>query len=187
MEIYPYMKLSLVIPAYNEEKRIKKTLLDYDQFLQSNYECYEIIVVCDGCYDQTPLIVKNYSKTNNKIKLLEFEHRLGKGGGIIEGFKHAEGEIIGFTDADGATNPFEYQKLINSVIKGVDVAIGSRRVKGARITVHQSSEREFVSKIFNILVKIIFSLEVNDTQCGCKVFKEEVVKKILPLLITSGL
>lgn len=179
------MKISIVIPAYNEEKRIKNTLLDYDQFLKNYLNDFEINVVCDG-YDQTSAIVKNLAENNNRIKLLEFEHRLGKGGGLIEGFKHSTGEIIGFTDADGATAPSEYQKLIESVMKGIDVAIGSRRVKGAKITVHQSVDRELASKMFNILIGILFNLDIRDTQCGAKVFKRDVIEKILPKLITRG-
>ena len=180
------MKLSLIIPAYNEEKRIEKTLVDYDQFLQGNYDDYEIIVVCDGCYDQTTKIVEKFAKNNDKIKLLEFEHKLGKGGGLIEGFKQATGELIGFTDADGAISPFEYHQLIESVKNEVDVSIGSRKMKGSKITAHQSKDREFASKAFNILVNFMFDLSVCDTQCGGKVFKKEVIDKILPMLITRG-
>lgn len=180
------MRISLIIPAYNEEKRIKRTLLDYNRFLQNNYNDYEIIVVCDGCSDQTPIIVKNFTENNNRIILLEFEHRLGKGGGLIEGFKHTTGEIIGFTDADGATSPLEFKKLIESVMRGNSVAIGSRKIEGAKITVHQSKDREFASKVFNTLVNIMFELDVKDTQCGAKVFEKEVIHKILPFLITRG-
>ena len=186
MEKEILMKISLIIPAYNEEKRIKKTLLDYDRFLQSNYSDYEIIVVCDGCQDHTPMIVKDFTEINSRIKLLEFEHRLGKGGGLIEGFKNAAGEIIGFTDADGATSPFEYKKLIESVMKDVDVVIGSRKVKGAKIAVHQSIDREFASKIFNLFINMVFALSVHDTQCGAKVFKRDVIENILPKLVTRG-
>jgi len=180
------MKISLIIPAYNEEKRIKNTLLEYDRFLKNNYNDYEIIVVCDGCRDQTPIIVKKISENNNGIKLLKFEHRLGKGGGIIQGFTHATGDIVGFTDADGATSPSDYQKLIEAIQKGIDVAIGSRKMEGAKITVHQSKMREFVSKGFNILVNIWFKLGIKDTQCGAKVFKNEVIQKILPFIKTRG-
>lgn len=180
------MKLSILVPAYNEENRIKKTLLEYNNFLQKNYDDYEIIVICDGCYDQTPTIVKNIAEKNPRIKLLEFGHRLGKGGGLKEGFKHATGDIIGFTDADGATPPTSYNKLIDATIKDTDVAIGSRKIKGAKITTHQSKDRELASKAFNLLVNIIFKLNIKDTQCGAKVFKKEVIKKILPSLTTKG-
>jgi len=150
------MKLSILVPAYNEENRIKKTLLEYNSFLQKNYDDYEIIVICDGCYDQTPTIV------------------------------HATGDIIGFTDADGATPPTSYNKLIDATIKDTDIAIGSRKIKGAKITTHQSKDRELASKAFNLLVNIIFKLNIKDTQCGAKVFKKEVIKKILPSLTTKG-
>jgi len=160
--------------------------VDYSRFLQYNYDDYEIIIVCDGCDDQTPSIVKNFAENDNRIKLLEFDHRLGKGGGLIEGFKHAEGEMIGFTDADGATISSEYKKLIESVCNGNDVAIGSRKIEGAKIIIHQCKLREFASKIFNLLVNILFKLNIKDTQCGAKVFNRDTLKKILPQLKTRG-
>lgn len=179
-------KISIVIPAYNEERRIKRTLEDYYSLLSQKYRNYELIVVCDGCTDKTPMIVKDFSKKYQGIKLLEFPSRLGKGGGLIKGFMKANGEIIGFTDADVAIPSSEYEKLILTIENGADCAIASRRAKGAKILVKQPLERLIASRVFNIIVRAMFRLNLQDTQCGAKVFRGKVIKKVLPDLKAKG-
>lgn len=108
------MKLSIIIPAYNEEKRIKKTLTSYvNHFSPKFRKNYEIIVVCDGCKDRTPQIVKKFSQKHKNIQCLEPSKRLGKGGGILKGFEVASGDIIGFIDADNAFEIDGVERLIN--------------------------------------------------------------------------
>ena len=166
------MKLSIIIPAYNEEKRIQSTLFDYYNYFKRIYkDDFEIIVVCDGCKDRTPEIVKDFGKKN--VKLLEFPNRLGKGGGVIEGFKVAKGSIIGFTDADGSTSAEEFEKILNYIGK-YDCAIGSRATKGSKLLVKQTIIRRFLGWIFRNYVNLLFNLGIKDTQCGAKVFKKEV-------------
>ncbi|MBU4190005.1 MAG: glycosyltransferase [Candidatus Thermoplasmatota archaeon] len=179
-------RISIVIPAYNEERRIKRTLEDYYSFLSQKYRHYELIVVCDGCVDKTPMIVKDFSKKHQGIKLLEFPSRLGKGGGLIKGFMEADCEIIGFVDADEAVHSSEYEKLILTIENGADCAIASRRGKGAKILVKQPLKRRIASRVFNIIVRAMFGLSLQDTQCGAKVFKGKVIKKVLPDLKAKG-
>ena len=114
------MQISLVIPAYNEEDKIETTLSNYSNLFQDQ----EIIVVCDGT-DNTQNIVRELSKKYPNIKLLNFEKRLGKGGGIIEGFKAAKGERIGFVDADESVEPDDVMKMFN-LLSDVDGVISSR-------------------------------------------------------------
>ena len=97
-------KLSVVIPAYNEEKRIHRTLDSYAKFFSKKVKDFEIIVVLNNCNDNTLKIVKNFK--NKKIKYLNFKEAIGKGGAILEGFKVAKGDLIGFVDADMATKCF---------------------------------------------------------------------------------
>jgi len=178
------MKISLVIPAHNEEKRIKKVLELYISYFSKNYSEYEIIVICDG-YDDTAKIVRNISNKNNYINLFKFTTKLGKGGGIIEGFKRVTGEIIGFIDADGSVNPSDFGKLITELEK-VDCAIASRRLFESKITKKHPLKRRVSSRVFNILVNIMFGLGIKDTQCGAKVFKKDVIKKVLPKIKSRG-
>lgn len=169
------VELSIIIPAYNEEERIKRTLELYNFFLKQRFKNYEIIVVCNGCTDKTPEIVRNFH--NRKIKLLVIEEKIGKGGAIKEGFKIAKGEIIGYLDADGSTYPESVLNLIEN-IKIYDAVIGSRWLKDSILLKKQSLTRRFLSRIFNLFIRIFFDLNFTDTQCGAKFFKKKVIDNI---------
>jgi len=110
-------KLSLIIPAYNEEKRIRKVLDAYTKSLEGIN--YEIIVVCNGCKDGTEDIVRDFIKKtpSANVRVLVFEEKLGKGGAVIEGFKAAKGKFMGFVDADLSTSPQEFLKLVRILEK----------------------------------------------------------------------
>ncbi len=179
----PRPELSVVIPAYNEEERIEGVLKGYADF----YESYEIIVVCNGCSDSTPEIVGDWARRDPRIKVLNFDEKLGKGGAIIEGLKAAEGELIGFLDADESVDAREYLKLVRTIKKSnAGGVIASRRVEGANILVQQSLTRRIASKAFNLLVRSISGLEFQDTQCGAKVFRGKVVKEVINELSSRG-
>jgi glycosyltransferase involved in cell wall biosynthesis len=173
------MQLSIVIPAYNEENRIRKVISRYCDF----YSDSELIVVCDGT-DNTAEIVRGYSTKCPKIKLLEFSGRLGKGKGIIEGFKVANGEMIGFVDADESVEPDDIKRMLEA-ISSVDGVIASRRLKESNILVKQPLKRRIPSRIFNIIVRVIFGMDFKDTQCGAKFFKKKAVKDVLTDLMTK--
>lgn len=166
---------SLIIPAYNEEKRVLPVI---NNFLGA-FSDIEIIIVSNGCTDKTAEFVR--SCKDKRVVLLDFKEKLGKGGAIIEGFKKAKSDIIGFSDADQAVMPDEFKKLIK-YIGEYDAVIGSRKVKGADITIKQDFVRRFASKVFNIIINLIFNFGIKDTQCGAKIFKKEVIKDILPRL-----
>lgn len=173
------MKLSIIIPAYNEEKRILKTLEDYCR----HFKYAEIIVVVDGS-DKTAEIVRNFSK---KIKVIESCTRIGKGGAVLLGFKHAHGNFIGFTDADCSTGPKEFEKILQILKKSwFDGAIGSRAIKGANLIVKQNSKRMFFGWVFRNYVNILFGLKIKDTQCGAKIFSKNAVKSVLNEIKIKG-
>ena len=172
--------VSLVVPAYNEEKRIFTMLSQYCSYFPD----YEIIVICDGT-DNTPNIVKSMSENNTNLKLLHFDNRLGKGGAIREGFKVAKGDIIGFVDADESVKPSEIVSMIGE-LSYADGVIASRRLNESKIIVKQPLKRRLTSKSFNILVRLLFNLPFNDTQCGAKVFKKEAIKGVLNELVATG-
>ncbi len=168
-------EITIVIPAYNEEDRLGDVLKRYKEF----YNNYEIIVVCNGCIDSTPKIAKEFSKEDTRIKTLIFKKKLGKGGAILEGFKEARGELLGFLDADESVEPEDYLKLIDTInTQGFDGAIGSRRAEGAEIISDRSIARRVASNIFNILVRGITGLKYSDTQCGAKIFKRKALDEV---------
>lgn len=176
-------KLSLVIPAYNEEKRIRNTLIEYSNFLDSKKIDYEILVVLNGCKDNTLGVVSPIAKIHKKIKIVDIKEAIGKGGAIIEGFKLAEKDLIGFVDADNATKADAFYDLVEK-ISYFDGVIASRYMKGAVIANRKRDIiREIVSVAFKLLAKILFGIHYKDTQCGAKLFKKEAVKKILDKLI----
>jgi glycosyltransferase involved in cell wall biosynthesis len=173
--------LSLIVPAYNEGQRIEKVLASVAGFFPDA----EILVVCNGCVDNTLDIVSGLSKQFSQIKLAVFPEKLGKGGAIIEGFKIATGNIIGFLDADESTAPEDMCRLINAM-GDKDGIIASRRLKDSRILVKQPLLRRATSKAFNILVQLMFGLAYKDTQCGAKAFRKTAIRDILSKLTTKG-
>jgi glycosyltransferase involved in cell wall biosynthesis len=177
-------QLAIIIPAYNEEQTIKHTLLKYYYYFKKRYE-FEIIVVMDGCTDSTLYIVKNLSEQYPEIKYLSFEKKLGKGGGIMKGFKMANAKYISFTDADGSTEPRELERLMN-LVQSEDGVIGSRWKKGAMILKKESLVRKMASRGFNLMIRIMFNLQYNDTQCGAKVFRDYVINDVVDDLLIKN-
>jgi len=159
------MKLSLIIPAKNEEDRIGTTLEDYGKYLSERLgDDFEILVVLNGCSDNSLGIVKEKIKKYPQIKCLNFEEGLGKGGAVIEGFNEAEGDLIGFVDADNATRPDALYDLIRK-LRTYDGAIASRWIKGAKIIKQEPFNRVIASRGFNLLVRMLFLIPFTDTQC----------------------
>lgn len=178
------MKISIVMPAYNEEKRIGKTLESYLDFFKELHKRekldYQILIVINGTKDKTEEIIKNYQKKDRNLKYLNFE-RGGKGFAITEGFKHSledNFDIIGFVDADLATSPEEFWKLIKN-INSYDGVIADRYARGAKISPAFSFRRLIVSRVFNLIVRFLFGLSHGDTQCGAKVFKASSLNKVI--------
>lgn len=175
------MDVSIIIPAYNEEDRIKETLLDYIEFFKSKKLSFEILVILNDCVDNTLGVVKSVKAKELKYKVYG---PIGKGGALIEGFKLAKGVLIAYTDADEATKPWQLYHLINN-IGTYDAVIGSRWMIGS-IVQKQPFLRRFFSRGFNILVRVILNLQFYDTQCGAKVFRRKALHNILPNLKTTG-
>jgi len=172
--------ITIVIPAYNEEIRIRETILRYSE----EFPDQEIIVVCDGV-DNTKKLVGEVAGERPNIHLLEFHRRLGKGGAIVKGLKAAKGDMVGFVDADESVNPEDIRGMFKA-LNDVDAVIASRRLKESKILKQQPIVRRTASKIFNIAIRAVFDLPFRDTQCGAKVFKGQAIRDILGDLETDG-
>jgi len=179
----PDPSLLILIPAYNEERRIEPVLRDYAQFFGKNYSGqFQIVVVLNGCTDNTLGVVRRVGAEFSAVHALEFREAIGKGGALIEGLKLAEhADLIGYVDADGATPPHAFLELVRHV-GGADCVIGSRWVHGAVIHQSQAGHRQFASRAFHLVVQLLFWMNIRDTQCGAKVMKRAVIEKIHPYL-----
>ncbi|MFA5856718.1 MAG: glycosyltransferase [Candidatus Pacearchaeota archaeon] len=167
------MRLSIVIPAYNEEKRIPKTLEAYYTFFTNKLKKdFEIIVVPNNCKDNTLDIVKEFANKKDNIRIHNIPYYVGKGGAVIEGFKLAKGDLIGFTDADNSTNPENFYKLFLN-IGNFDGIIASRRKKGAIVIPKRRFVRDMLSLAFNLYANLLFNFKFKDTQCGAKIFTKK--------------
>ena len=180
MKTEPAIPYSLVIPAYNEENRIRP-LFDAIGHFDG-----ELIVVCDGT-DGTARVVEEIARlrTDLVIRCLTFNHRLGKGGGVIAGFATAQAPLVGFFDADGSTTIAEMMRLF-ACLPEAEGAIGSRWVDGAKLTVRQGILRRLESRSFNLLIRCLFGLKFHDTQCGAKVFTKDAMDRVLPGMASRG-
>jgi glycosyltransferase involved in cell wall biosynthesis len=175
----PDSSLLILIPAYNEERRIEPMLRDYAEFFAKNYSGpFQLVVVLNGCTDDTLGVVQKVAADFPSVRELEFKEPIGKGGALIEGLKLAkQSELIGYVDADGATPPRAFLELVKK-IGAADCIIGSRWLPGALIHQSQQTSRQFASRAFHKIVQMFFGMNLRDTQCGAKVMKTEAVQKI---------
>ena len=167
------MLLSVIIPAYNEAKRIKKTLLTTSRYLKQQSYDYEILVVNDGSTDKTSLVVKQLSKTVPCLRLIDNRDNHGKGWVVRQGMRETRGDYRLFMDADNSTSIDQVAAMLPWFQKGYDVVIGSRRIKGAKITVQQPWLRDVLGAVFRLLIHILVPLAVTDSQAGFKLFSQK--------------
>ncbi len=170
---------SIVVPAYNEENRIGPFLRALNDTLPENTE---IIVVFDG-NDNTPEIVRSFGE---RMKLIQFSRRLGKGGAILEGFKRAKGEVVGFVDADGAIPASEVLRLSSLVTERNSCVIGSRWVQSSRIGIKEPTLNVLAGRVFHYFVYLILGLKVKDTQCGIKFFHKSILQALCKKVTISN-
>jgi glycosyltransferase involved in cell wall biosynthesis len=177
------MKLSIIIPAYNEENRLPSTLENYAATFG---EDVELIVVVNHCSDGTEEIARAASVAHPQIRVVVEPSKIGKGGAVELGMRQAKGELVGFVDADGATPPAAFFQLVEN-IGDAGCIIGSRWIDGATVNPRQSWMRRLASRLLNkFVVHGLFGLDVRDSQCGAKVFRSDVLDNVLPESTESG-
>lgn len=169
-------ELSIVIPAYNEERRLPRTLAQIrDYFAREGWAAnkLEILVVDDGSTDGTVKVAEDWAGQMSSLRVVRNGQNRGKGYSVRHGMLEARGRIALFTDADLSSPIEELPKLLTAIAAGNDVAIGSRALDRTLIEVHQSPYREVAGIIFNGLVRLFTGLPFHDTQCGFKAFVRE--------------
>jgi dolichyl-phosphate beta-glucosyltransferase len=166
--------LSIVVPAYNEEKNILNAIKRIDKFFKKKK--YELIIVNDGSKDATEKLVEEAAKTNKKIRLVNNPENRGKGYAIKNGVMHSKGEEILMIDADLSMSVSEYNKLEWFLRKGNSICIGSKRIYGSKIK--RPLYRRIPGFIFGLLVNILLVPGIRDTQCGFKLFDAMAAKEV---------
>jgi glycosyltransferase involved in cell wall biosynthesis len=175
----PDASLLILIPAYNEESRIEPTLRNYAEFFAAHYAGeFRLVVVLNGCRDNTLGVVQRVARECPSISFLDFREPIGKGGALIEGLKLAhQGDYIGYVDADGATPPSALLTMVRRMGEA-DCVIGSRWLPGAVLHQSQTKLRRFISRGFHSIVEVLFWMHIADTQCPCKLLHRSAVEKI---------
>lgn len=174
------MRVDIVFPAHDEEGRIERTLAAYTSSLTD--PATRFVVAMDGCTDRTADVVEALSVADPRVERLEFP-KLGKGGVLMEAFRHCDAGLVAFVDADGATPPAEMNRLLAACDgDGADVAIATRRHPAAVTPCRRSRRRKVASAGFAFGIRRLFRLEHTDTQCGAKVIRGETLRRVLPLL-----
>lgn len=183
MEI-PY--LSVVIPAYKEGERIGRNLLEIDKYLKGKSYTYEILVVEDGSPDNTAEVARNYALQIPNLRVIDNAENHGKGYVVRQGLLEAKGKYRVFLDADGSTSINHLDTFLPQLESGVDVVIGSRKIEGSFIQVHQPRHREIMGEGGNWLIRILLGLwSYPDTQCGFKALTGEAADQVASRMVVN--
>ena len=176
-QVFP--SLLLLIPAYNEEHRIEPVLRAYAEYFRKNYSGkFQLVAVLNGCRDDTLGVVERVAAEYGEVSAVVFEEPIGKGGALIEGLRLApRADLIGYVDADGATEPPAFADLVRRSGEA-DCVIGSRWIPGAVLHQMQTGQRRLASRTFHAIVQLLFWMNIRDTQCGAKVIQRSAVEKI---------
>jgi len=179
--------LSIVIPAFNEEKRLPHSLEAICRYMEERDFSFEIIVVDDGSRDGTARLVEDFAERHEAVRLVRNDRNRGKGYSVQHGVLVSGGRDILFTDADLSTPIEECEKLLPLVSSGeFDIVIGSRALPESRLEIRQPFYREWMGRMFNRMVQRIAVPGIWDTQCGFKVFRGEVARRLFSKQRLSG-
>jgi dolichyl-phosphate beta-glucosyltransferase len=179
-------KLSVVVPCYNEEQRLPRTIEQIERYLDARGESYELILVDDGSADRTRRVMDEAAARNKAVRIVALPENRGKGRALAEGVKVSRGEEVLVTDADLSTPIDELEKLEGALAAGAGVAIASRAVRGSRVELSQPFYRVLMGKVFNLIVQVVLLPGIWDTQCGFKLFRGDVAREVFPELTTDG-
>ena len=179
-------ELSIVVPCYNEEERLPRTIEQIERYFAGKPISYELILVDDGSTDGTRQIQEAAAERNPSVRVEALPRNCGKGRALAEGVAVSTGAEILVTDADLSTPIEEIEKLRVALRGGAGVAIGSRSVRGSRVEISQPAYRVLMGKVFNLLVQAVLLPGIWDTQCGFKLFRADVAHEVFAGLTTDG-
>lgn len=176
---FPSKSISIVIAAFNEEKRLRPSLLKVKEYLNNQGMYSEIIVVDDGSTDSTQQVAAGLTQDIPHLRIIRYAPNKGKGYALRKGVLLSKGEVILLTDADLSTPIEELSKLLPLIYGNkCDIAIGSRALALSEIIKKQPWWRQEMGKFFNKLVKVLVLEDFNDTQCGFKLFRGDIARSL---------
>jgi len=177
---------SVVIPAYNEARRLPRYLDSVVSYFDGRGEPYEVLVVDDGSRDATAAVVRQVAECHAAVRLIRMGQNRGKGAAVRRGMLLARGRWRLFTDADGATPITELKRLEPALFAGADVAIGSRGMSDVSVALETRRHRVLAGRVFNWIVHRAGLSGIHDSQCGFKAFSAEAADALFPLIVTAG-
>ncbi len=180
------MKISIIIPAKDEEKRLPIFLRSVVDYCLKSVHQYEIIIVDDGSQDLTSEAALKFQKEFHLLKVITLERNHGKGYAVKQGFFAASGDIILFLDADGSTDPQEIERHLPLFKQGYDIVIGSRVLTDGKSQVKTLVYRKLIGIAFNFFVHLLLIKNIKDTQCGFKMFRASVVHNLFGRMYLGG-
>jgi dolichol-phosphate mannosyltransferase len=175
------MKLSVVIPAHNEESCIADTLDGLLRALRQEAIPFEILVVDDACTDGTAAIVQRFSQTENRIRLVVNRNRHGFGMAVRKGLEHYTGDAVAIVMADASDSPHDLVRYYFKLREGFDCVFGSRFVRGSSL-IDYPVHKLFLNRITNHLIRILFRVQCNDITNAFKIYRREVIDHMYPLI-----
>jgi len=178
--------LSVVVPCYNEEQRLPRTVEQIERYLDAKKAPYELILVDDGSADGTRQVMDAAAARHDGVRVEALPRNRGKGRALAVGVTSATGDEILLTDADLSTPIEELDKLQAALSNGAGVAIGSRALRDSRVEVSQPFYRVLMGKAFNLIVQVVLLPGIWDTQCGFKLFRADVAHEVFAGLSTDG-
>ncbi|OGG12796.1 hypothetical protein A3D77_07100 [Candidatus Gottesmanbacteria bacterium RIFCSPHIGHO2_02_FULL_39_11] len=174
--------VEIVIPAYNEEKQLRESVLKLATFLNTELRkfIWKITIADNASTDGTLGVAKELTKENKNIHVLHLDLK-GRGRAVKKAWKESSADYVGYTDVDLSTDLKSLLNLLDGLEKGYDISIGSRLLPGAKV-VGRTLRREIMSRVYNIIIKIFFQTHFSDAQCGFKFVNKRVMKELLPYI-----
>jgi dolichyl-phosphate beta-glucosyltransferase len=170
--------VSVVVPAFNESRRITSTILTLKKYLEGEQIAHELLIVDDGSTDDTLSMARRAAGEWSDVVVLSLPRNLGKGWAVREGMLRARRDVVLFTDADLSTPVEEIETFLNQIEMGYDVVIGTRKARGARVVVRQPRVREWLGKGYSWLANHVTGAGVTDFTCGFKAFRLKAAQEI---------
>ena len=182
----PRLGRSVVVPAFNEARRLPSALETLLPYLEARGETFEVVLVDDGSADDTLRLMRAAALANPVIRVVAQSPNRGKGRALAEGIRVTEADLVLVSDTDFSTPITELDKLLAALAAGADIAIGSRARRASQVERSQPLYRVLMGKTFNLIVQALILPGLWDTQCGFKLFRGDVARELFADLTTDG-